>query len=499
MKAFPKYDLEDPGSLWLDPDRHERVHIPVGPQPMQSSVERIQNFRPVFMGYDEKQAVVEATRCIHCPRPEPCILACPVKNDIPAALLSIEQGKPEEAANIFRLTSNLPEVCGRLCPQEVLCEGSCTVGGYSDPVNIGKLEAYCTDWQRARDGFPKPTAVQSSGRRVAVVGSGPAGLAVAEELVTKGHMATVYEEWPKPGGLLHYGIPSFKLSKDIVAQKLTFLESLGVKFICNTRVGKDVQLGDFRKKFDAIFLGIGAPIGHRIKLPGEDLRGIYQATEFLVRGNLPADDLPRALKGLPEIGENMAVIGGGDTSSDCVRTARRLQAQHDLANGIVTNYYRGTEAEMKARQEEHSFAKEEGIQYDFLASPIRFIGDEHGHIRQIEMQRMRTRSEQQPVQRQPAHIRIPIPGSNFVVPADVAVLAIGYAGDPLIPTKTPQLKTIEPGIFQVESEATGRTTLDGVYAAGDDVRGPDLIVHAIAAGRQAAQAIDEYLRQAAPS
>ncbi len=494
MQRFLDYDLEDPGSLWLDPNRHDRANIPAGPPPEQKPAERVKNFNMVFLGYDEKQAVVEATRCIHCPRPEPCIVACPLHNDIPAALLAIEEGKYDQAANIFRATSNFPEVCGRLCPQEDLCEGSCTVAGYDRPVNIGKLEAFCSDWQRDHGGFPKPTGVPPSGRRVAVVGSGPASIAVAEELTNQGHSVVVYEEWPKPGGLLHYGIPDFKFDNKIVEAKTAHLESIGVRFICNTRVGRDVPLDDLRRQYDAVFLGIGTPIGHKIKLPGEELKGVYQATEFLVRGNLPPDDLPRGMKGLPEIGKNMAVIGGGDTSIDCVRTARRLQVQHGFADGSVVDYYRGAEFEMKAREEEHVHAKEEGVQFEYLATPIRFIGDAQGHVRQIEMQRMRSRSADQHRQRHPSHIRIPIPGSNFVVPADIVVLAIGYSGDPLIPSKTSNLKTTEPGIFQVESEATGRTTLEGVYAAGDDVHGADLIVTAMAAGRRVAQSMTAYLR-----
>jgi glutamate synthase (NADPH/NADH) small chain len=480
--------------LWLDPDRHQRVTIPAGPPPEQTPAERVKNFKPVFLGYAEKQAVVEATRCIHCPRPEPCIVACPLHNDIPAALLAIEQGKYDEAANIFRLTSNFPAVCGRLCPQEDLCEGSCTVAGYDHPVNIGKLEAFCSDWQRNHTGFPKPTLAPATGRRVAVVGAGPAGIAVAEELTKQGHQVVIYDEWLKLGGLLHYGIPDFKLDYAIVEQKAAFLESLGVQFIGNTRVGKDVLLEDLRRQYDAIFLGIGAPVGHRIKLPGEDLKGVYQATEFLVRGNLPPADLPDRFKGLPEIGTNIAVIGGGDTSIDCVRTARRLQVQHGFANGAVVGYYRGAEFEMRAREEERAHAKQEGVHFEYLASPIRFIGDAQGHVRQIELQRMRSRSANQPGQRHPSHIRIPIPGSNFVVPADVVVLAIGYSGDPAIAAQTPALKMTEPGIFQVESEDNGRTTVEGIYAAGDDVHGADLIVTAIATGRRAAQAMDAYLR-----
>jgi glutamate synthase (NADPH/NADH) small chain len=494
MNTVRKYDLEDSSSLSLDPTRHERTNIPAGPPPEQKPAERVKNFNVVFTGYDEKQAVVEATRCIHCPSPEPCIVACPLHNHIPNALLAIEQGQYEAAANIFRNTSNFPEACGRLCPQESLCEGSCTVSGYDRPVNIGKLEAFCSDWQREHSGFPAPAPVLPTGRRVAVVGSGPASIAVAEELTNRGSMVVVYEEWPKPGGLLHYGIPSFKLSKDIVMSKIAHLESIGVKFICNTRVGRDIQVDDLHKQYDAVFLGIGAPVGHKIQLPGEDLTGVYQATEFLVRGNLPSDDLPEGLKGLPEIGKIVAVIGGGDTSTDCVRTARRLQVQNGFADGNVVGYYRGTEIEMRAREDDLLHAKEEGVHYDFLATPVRFIGDEQGHVRQIEMQRMKSRPAHQPQQRVPSRMRIPIPGSNFIVPADIVVLAIGYSGDELIPSKTPELKTTKPGIFEVESEATGHATMGGVYAAGDDVTGTDLIVTAIAAGRKAALAMDNYLR-----
>ncbi|MCI0476647.1 MAG: FAD-dependent oxidoreductase, partial [Anaerolineales bacterium] len=429
MPTFPKPAFEDPGSLWLDPTRRDRINIPAAPPPEQSPTESIKNFRMVFLGYDEKQAIAEATRCIHCPSPEPCIVACPLHNDIPGALLEIEQGKYENAANIFRATSNLPEVCGRLCPQEILCEGSCTVGGYDRPVNIGKLEAFCADWQRTRVGFPKPSGVSLTGRRVAVVGSGPAGLAVAEELTRRGHAVVVYEDWPQPGGLLRYGIPSFKLAKNIVVEKIAYLESIGVKFICNTRIGRDLSFDDLYRQYDAVFLGIGAPVGHRITLPGEELQGIYQATEFLARGNLSRDELPAAMRALPEVCATMIVIGGGDTAVDCIRTARRLQTQQGIANGCVVGYYRGADFEMRAREEEYLHAQAEGARYEFLTTPVRFIGDARGHVCQIEMQRMRAKPAGQPAQRKPSRIRIPIPGSNFIVPADGVVLAIGYEGD----------------------------------------------------------------------
>ena len=231
----------DPNTLDLNPDRLERAHIPTGKPPKQDPEVRKRNFREVFLGYDEKQAVVEATRCIHCPSPEPCILGCPVHNDIPRAMLFIEQGDPLAAANVFRLTSNLPEVCGRICPQEVLCEGACTVAGYDKPVSIGKLEAYCTDLQRRTDGFPPRTVAPETGRRVAVVGFGPAGIAVAEELRVFGHAVVVYDAWPTPGGLLVYGIPGFKLAKEIIRKKVEYLQALGVR-VCGRharRPGRD--------------------------------------------------------------------------------------------------------------------------------------------------------------------------------------------------------------------------------------------------------------------
>lgn len=496
MRASRSIDIPDPNSLWLDPDRHERVEIPPSPPPELDPQTRLKTFDMVFIGYGEDQAIGEATRCIHCPSPEPCITACPVHNNIPAALLQIEDKNYDEAANIFRLTNTLPEVCGRLCPQEILCEGSCTVAGYDRAVNIGKLENFCTNWQRTHGGVPAPLLPPASGRRVAVVGSGPAGLAAAEQLTSKGHSVVVYEQWAKPGGLLKYGIPDFKLAKTIVADKIAYLERLGVTFTCNTRVGRDIQVDDLPKQFDAVFLGIGTPIGHAINLPGDNLKGVYQATEFLVRGNLPPEELPEEWRGLPEIGKRIAVIGGGDTSADCVRTARRLQVQQGIPDGEVVAYYRGNEVEMSVRDEEFEHALQEGVRYEYLQSPVRFIGDDQGHVRSIELERMRSKADGR--QRKRVPLRVPIPGSNFTVPADIVVLAIGYGGDPLIASQTPTLTTTKPGLFQVRSERNPQTTMPGVFAGGDDVHGADLIVTAVAAGRQAAQAMDEYLATLPP-
>lgn len=490
MKTFPKKGPEDPGNLDLTVDRYERASVPSHAPPKQDPHLRVLNFEEVFLGYDEEQAVVEATRCIHCPSPEPCILGCPVHNDIPGAMLLIEEGRYVEAANVFRATNNFPEVCGRICPQEVLCEGSCTIAGADRAVTIGKLEAFCSDWQRHHEGLPQYVIAPATGRRAAVVGSGPASLAVAEELMRNGHAVVVYEEWPKPGGLNVYGIPGFKLSKKIISDKVEWLERYGVKFVCSTRVGRDIQVEGMLEEFDAVFLGIGAPIGNKAKLPGEDLQGVYQATEFLVRGNLPLQDLPARMRSLPEIGKHMAVIGGGDTSMDCVRTSKRLQMRQGMKDGEVVDYYRRTESEMPGREEERQHARQEGVKFEFLASPVRFLGDKDGHVRQIELERMRLGVPDASGRPRPE----PIPGSNFVVPADIVILALGYGADTTISTRTPQIKVTKRGLFQVETELTGRTTLEAVYAAGDDVRGADLVVTAVAAGRHAARALDDYLR-----
>ncbi len=490
-EMYPKRGAQDPALLDLDElDRYERAHIPPGPPPKQDPRLRVLNFDEVFLGYDQEQAIVEAARCIHCPSPEPCILGCPLHNDIPTAMLLIEQKRFVEAANVFRATSNMPEVCGRICPQESLCEGSCTVAGYDRAVNIGKLEAYCTDWQRQHAGFPNYHIARSTGRRVAIVGSGPAGMSVAEELMRDGHEIVVYEEWPKPGGLNVYGIPGFKLFKHIIAEKVAWLERYGVKFICNTRVGKDIALQTLLDEYDAVFLGIGAPIGNKAKLPGENLKGVYQATEFLVRANLPLQDLPVRMRARPEIGKHMAVIGGGDTSMDCVRSSIRLQRQTGMTDGVVTDYYRRTEREMPGREEERMHAKQEGVQFEFLVAPVAFHGDENGHVCELELQRMALGAPDASGRRSPQ----PVEGSNFRVPADIVVLALGYSPDPTIGDTMPNLEKGWKGLFKVETEFTGATNIPGLYAAGDDVRGADLVVTAIAAARHAARAMDAYLR-----
>ncbi|WBL35381.1 NADPH-dependent glutamate synthase [Tepidiforma flava] len=471
-------------------DVARRLAISVQPVPKQDPEERKRNFEETYLGFDLNAARIEASRCIQCPS-APCQEACPVHNDIPGALALLEAGDILGAADKFRETSNLPEMCGRLCPQEKLCEGACVVGfairpgGKSEPpVTIGKLEAFCTDYQRQQlGGYPMPRYMpEPTGFKVAVIGSGPAGLAVAEQLADKGHSVTVYEYWPEPGGVLVYGIPNFKMRKNIVDEYIAHLEAMGVQFICNTYVGRDITIDElFRQGFHAVFIGTGAGVGNEMGIEGEDLEGVYTATEFLVRGNLAPEFLPERYRDpLPKMND-VVVIGGGDTSMDCVRTAVRLGAQN------VTCVYRRTEAEMLGRAEERKNAREEGVRFEMLTLPTRILGDEQGRVRAVECQRMELGEPDESGRRRP----IPVKGSEFIIPADAVVIAIGYGADPVVPQTTSGIRTDRKALIQVDEK--GRTTRPGVFAGGDNVNGADLVVTALADGRRAAEAIHEYL------
>lgn len=474
-------------------DRKARLKIPRQPVPKQKPEERVCNFFEVYLGFDEEGAKIEAMRCIQCPNPAPCQKACPVHNDIPLAMWHISQGAFLEAAAVYRSTSNLPEVCGRVCPQESLCQGSCVVGKRDLPVFLGKLESFVTDYERRTVGLRKLKIDAATGKRAAIVGSGPAGITVAEELAERGHSVTVFEAWPVAGGILVYGIPDFKLDKSIVAAKIQYLQEIGVKFVTNTTVGKDVTIDELiREGYSAIFLGTGAGMPTKLNVPGEDLGGIYMATDFLVRGNLPASILPSSMSEKPQVGKHVAVIGGGDTAMDCVRTAKRLQVQAGIADGTTTCVYRRTEREMPGRVEERTHAKEEGVQFEFLTAPVKFIGDERNHVRAMECIRMQLGEPDASGRRSP----VPIEGSNFTVEADTIICALGYKADPLIEKTTSGLKANKWGLIVVDTE-TGATSRPGLYAAGDNVTGPDLVVTAMAAARRAAIAMDAYLRQCA--
>lgn len=469
-------------------DNHRRLEIPVQPVPKQDPRERVKNWDESYLGYTLESAIVEAERCIHCPT-APCQEACPTGNDIPGALRFLERGDVDGAAAKFRETTNLPDMCGRLCPQEVLCEGACVVGfairpapyGKQPPVSIGKLESFIADYQRKTTGVPLPELPSPTGRRVAIIGSGPAGLAAAEELAKKGHTCTVFESWPVPGGVLLYGIPNFKMRKEILQDKLSYLERLGVEFVCNTVIGRDVTVDQlFQRGYHAVFLGTGASIGGQMRIAGEELKNVFQATEFLVRGNLEPERLPESMREPLPAGKNVLVVGGGDTSMDCVRTAIRLGAQS------VTCMYRRTEAEQKGREEERKHAAEEGVNFMYLTTPVRFTGG-NGKVTAAECQRMRLGEPDESGRRRPE----PMPGSEFTHLADVVVLAIGYNPDDLLERTTPGLRTTNWKTVRVDEDY--QTTRPGVFAGGDTVNGADLVVTAMADGRRASQAIHRYL------
>lgn len=462
-------------------DRKARLKIPPQRMPKQEPSGRVHNWDETYLGFDLEAAKLEAQRCIQCPA-APCTRACPVHNDIPGAFLKLENGDVIGAANVFRETSNLPEICGRICPQESLCEGHCVVGKNNIPVQIGKLEFFVSDEQRRNHGFPQRVPAPPSGRRVAIIGAGPAGIAVAEELAVRGHHCVVYDAWPEPGGVLLYGIPSFKLSKTIVREKIEHLSSLGVEFVQNTVVGRDISFATLVRDNDAVFIGIGAGIGGRLRIEGEDFTGVFQATDFLVRGNVALEARPPDLRASVEVGERVVVIGGGDTSMDCVRTARRLGASQ------VTCVYRRGESEMRGREEERRHAREESVHFQFLTIPLRFLADAQGRVRAVVCQRMELGEADESGRRRP----VPVPGSEFELPCEAAVVAIGYSADPVLQEEGLGLELDRAGLVLIDRE-TGRTNLPGVFAGGDDVNGADLVVTALADGRRAAQAMDRYL------
>ncbi|MEX1022193.1 MAG: NAD(P)-dependent oxidoreductase [Dehalococcoidia bacterium] len=462
-------------------DRKARLQIPAERPAKQAPETRVLNWDEVTHLFDESSAKVEAERCIQCPA-APCVRACPVHNDIPGAFWLLEAGDFNGAANVFRETSELPEMCGRLCPQERLCEGHCVVGKNALPVAIGKLETFTTEWQRAHGGPEAPPKVEASGRTVAVIGSGPAGIGVAERLARRGHAVVMYEAWPEPGGVLRYGIPNFKQNKPAVDRKFAELAELGVEVRCNVRVGDDVSWEDVRGGADAVFVGIGAAEGARLGIPHEDAPGVISATEFLVRANLPPKDLPAALHEPLGSPERVVVVGGGDTSMDCVRSARRLGASE------VTLVYRRTEAEMQGRVEERTHATEEGVRFEYLAGPVEVLVDADGNVAGLRCVRMELGEPDDTGRRTPRAVE----GSEFDLPAEMLVTAIGYNVDPAWGDIEPAL-TRDRWDRLVADPATMATNLPGVFAGGDDVNGADLVVTALADAHRAADAIDAYL------
>jgi len=464
-------------------DRKSKVRLDPQPVPIRPPEARIRDFEPEKLAYDPQAAMAEATRCLLCPK-QPCVDACPIHNNIPAAMRLIAEGQFVEAAQVYRTTSTLPEVCSRVCPQEVLWDGACVLGKRGSPVALGALERFVTDVAPAD--AAAVTRSPSTGKRVAVVGAGPAGLTVTQRLLERGHSVTVYEAWPAAGGWMTYTIPTYKLPRELIHAKIAFLEALGATFFYNTRVGEAVALDDLRHQYDAVFLGVGAMIDAPADFEGCDLPGVYSGTEFLLPVYTPQHLMPAGTL-LPELGRHVVVFGGGDTAMDCVRTAVRLQVRQGW-DPNVTLVYRRTEHEMPAALHERKMALEEGGKFVFLAAPLIFKAGENGRLKEIVIQRMRLGEPDRSGRPSP----VPIEGDTYSMEADMAVLALGYWPDPLLSQHAPMLKTHKWGLI-VANEATGETNLPGVFAGGDAVRGPNLVSRAVRDGNVAASSIHAYL------
>lgn len=442
--------------------------------------DRICDFDEVVLGYDEELAMEEALRCLQCPEPQACTLNCPAGNDIPEAMWLISEGRFVEAGLVFAETSPLPEVCGRVCPN--LCQEGCVLSQRLGPASIGKLEEFAAEKAREAGVLKIEVPAQKSGRRVAVVGSGPAGITVAEDMIKLGHQVTVYEAWPEAGGVLIYGIPNFKLEKHVVQRKIHDLEEAGVAFVTNTRIGEKITLDDLQEEYDAVFLGTGANVEATMSIPGEELEGVYTSTDYLIRANVPHELLPPEKREEPKIGRRVAVIGGGDTAVDCARTSVRLGATD------VSIVYRRTEAEMPGNKKERAICVEEGVNIDYLEAPVEYIGDEQGRLKAMKLVKMELGEPDRSGRRRP----IPIEGSEYIKEIDTVVLAVGYWPDPFLGEKTPDLATHKWGLI-VADEAVGASSRPGVFAAGDNVHGPDLVITAIASAHQAAKSMQAYL------
>ncbi|MBP1720739.1 MAG: glutamate synthase [Deltaproteobacteria bacterium] len=462
--------------------KEKKEKIPRQKMPEQDPRARVRNFDEVPLGYSTETALLEAKRCIMCKKPG-CVAGCPVDIDIPAFVKLIAEGDFMGAARQLKQTNVLPAVCGRVCPQEDQCEKVCILGKKGDPVAIGRLERFAADFERQSGHISIPDKAPSTGKRIAVVGAGPAGLTIAGDLVKMGHAVTIFEALHKSGGVLIYGIPEFRLPKAIVDAEVNYMEKLGVKVVTNFPVGRLKTVDDlFADGFHAVFLGVGAGAPVFMNIPGENFSGIYSANEYLTRSNLmkayafPEYDTPIA------IGKNVCVIGGGNVAMDSVRTALRLGAE----NAYIV--YRRTEKEMPARIEEVHHAQEEGVQFKLLTNPIEYLGTERGWVKGMVCQQMELGEPDESGRRRP----VPMKGSEFVIECDTVVVAIGTMANPVLQATTPGLNVNKWG-YIVINEETGETSRKGVYAGGDIVTGSATVILAMGAGRKAASAIHQYV------
>ncbi len=446
----------------------------------QRKKKRIKNFDEVCLGYTEEEAIKEAERCLQCKK-KPCVDGCPVEIDIPAFIELIKEGKFLEAAKKVKEKNLLPAICGRVCPQETQCEGECTLRRKDEPVAIGKLERFVADYERENRLVEVPKVEKDRKIKVAVVGSGPAGLTVAGDLVRQGYRVTIFEALHEPGGVLIYGIPEFRLPKKVVRAEIELLQKMGVEILTNCVVGKTYSLDDiFAQGYKAIFLGIGAGLPLFMGIEGENLNGVYSANEFLTRINLMKAYLFPKFDTPIKKGKKVAVLGGGNVALDAARSALRLGAEK------VYLVYRRTEKEMPARVEEYEHAKEEGIDFKFLTLPTRILG-ENGWVKGIECTKMKLGEPDETGRRRP----ILIEGSEFELEVDELVVAIGTRANPLLLSATRGLRLNKRGYIKVNQKTM--TSKKGVFAGGDIVTGAATVISAMGMGRLAARSIDEYL------
>ena len=450
--------------------------------PEQEPQVRARNFLEVPTGYTPEMAIQEAERCLECKKPG-CVDGCPVEIDIPGFIRYIKAGEFTNSIRHLWQKNSLPAVCGRVCPQEIQCEGLCILAKKGDPVAIGNLERFVADWERENGTGALPPKADPTGKKVAVVGSGPSGLTVAGDLIVKGHDVTVLEAFHKPGGVLVYGIPEFRLPKAIVAQEINFLERLGVKVESNAVVGRTVSLDElFEEGYDAIYLGVGAGLPRFMNIPGENLVGILSANEYLTRANLMKAYLfPKVDTPIP-LGKNVVVLGAGNVAMDSARTALRLGAEK------VRIVYRRSREEMPARVAEIHHAEEEGIEFFLLTNPTRYLGDEKGRLTGMECLKMELGEPDESGRRRP----VPIEGSEFELECDLCIVAVGSGANPLLTASTPDLQLNKWGYIETD-EATGKTFKPGVWAGGDIVTGAATVILAMGAGRIAANSIHDYL------
>lgn len=463
----------------------ERLEIPPQEMPQQDPVLRRSNMTEVALGYSEEQARLEAMRCLQCPT-APCVEGCPVRIAIPAFIRQIAEGNYAKALEIIKESSLLPAVCGRVCPQEVQCQEKCTVGlRFKDvmkSVSIGRLERFAADWGGEKAEVPR--VASETGRKVAVIGSGPGGIVAASDIRRAGHSVTIFEAFHKPGGVMVYGIPEFRLPKAIVQKEIETLGRMGVQIVCNFIIGRTRTIEQMMKEdgFDAVYIGVGAGLPKFMGIEGEQLVGVYSANEYLTRANLmkayqfgKGADTPIARS------RRVAVFGGGNVAMDAARMAVRLGAEK------VYLVYRRSEKEMPARVEEVHHAKEEGVEFCLLQNPRRILGNEQGQVIGVECLRYELGEPDESGRRRP----VPIPGSEFVLDVDTVIVAIGNGANPLLQQTTPGLKFNQWGYIEVDENC--RTSLEGVYAGGDIVLGAATVILAMGQGRIAAAAINDYL------